>query len=49
MLKYFVYQLVDRYEIELPGVEARKTWSSQPIQDTWVPISNARVILKPIR
>ncbi|KAJ5665118.1 uncharacterized protein N7477_007566 [Penicillium maclennaniae] len=47
MLKHLVYQLVDRYEIELPGLEARKSWSSQPIQDTWVPIANARIILKP--
>ncbi|KAJ5797251.1 uncharacterized protein N7518_005791 [Penicillium psychrosexuale] len=47
MLKHFVYHLLNRYEIELPRLDARKTWSSQPIQDTWVPIANARVILKP--
>ncbi|KAJ5904232.1 hypothetical protein N7504_006615 [Penicillium tannophilum] len=48
MLKQFVYQLVARYEVELSGVEARKAWGSQPIQDTWVPISDARLVLKPI-
>ncbi|KAJ6101986.1 hypothetical protein N7486_004413 [Penicillium sp. IBT 16267x] len=48
MVKLFVCHLLDCYEIRLPEEEAGKDENSPPSVETWVPVSDARIILKPI-